>query len=605
MASSIGTYTRGALSLCILFLSAVHFLYYPKWNETGTEATLSWDVSGYYWYLPAAFIYGDLKRADFSEEIIQKYNPTSSFEQAFEYENGSRVMKYSMGQAVTMMPAFFVGHLWALVSDYPADGFSFPYQITIGLWSLLLACLGLWMLARILALYFSDKAVAWVLLIIAIGTNFLEYSAIQGSMTHGHLFFLYTLLIWQTIRFYQQPRLLSAIGIGALIGLAALIRPTELMTLLIPVLWGLDSWQAVKDRIQFVRVHFTKYLLAGIVTGLVGGLQLIYWKYVSGDWIVYSYQDQGFNWIKPFISDGLFSYRAGWLMYTPIMIFAIIGFPFLVRQHKNLLWVSLIYTLIFCYVAFAWEIWWYGGSLGQRTMVQAYPVLAFPLAALVEWGLRKKIAGYLLLAIGIFFAYVSLWFVHQAHKGGLLRAGDMTRGYYRAIFLRYEIDPDEIFYLDNNDRYYGERKNVQTLGIFDFEGDTTLLDCGMKAISGNQSLCSREDLTFTPMYEATITPGQGSWIRAHAQFYTQEGLNGPLWQAPQFVVRLFKGDQIVKNRQIRPHRRLVPHQTMTIFSDLRIPAGKDYDRVGVFFWHQGGTGPFLVDDLKIEVFDPG
>lgn len=276
MASSIGTYTRGALSLCILFLSSVHFLYYPKWNETGTEATLSWDVSGYYWYLPAAFIYGDLKRADFSEEIIQKYNPTSSFEQAFEYENGNRVMKYSMGQAVTMMPAFFVGHLWALASDHPADGFSFPYQITIGIWSLILAYLGLWMLARILALYFSDIAVAWVVLIIAVGTNFLEYSAIQGSMTHGHLFFLYTMLIWQTIRFYQQPQLLSALSIGAIIGLSALIRPTELMTLLIPILWGLDSWQAVKDRIQFVRVHFTKYLLAGILTGLIGSLQLIY-----------------------------------------------------------------------------------------------------------------------------------------------------------------------------------------------------------------------------------------------------------------------------------------------------------------------------------------
>ena len=31
----------------------------------------------------------------------------------------------------------------------------------------------------------------------------------------------------------------------------------------------------------------------------------------------------------------------------------------------------------------AWDIWWYGGSFGQRALIQAYPVLLFPIAALL------------------------------------------------------------------------------------------------------------------------------------------------------------------------------------------------------------------------------
>lgn len=61
--------------VCVILLAGVSFCYYPRWKGVYTEATISWDVSGYYMYLPAALIYQDLKKLAFFPDIQRKYNP--------------------------------------------------------------------------------------------------------------------------------------------------------------------------------------------------------------------------------------------------------------------------------------------------------------------------------------------------------------------------------------------------------------------------------------------------------------------------------------------------------------------------------------------------
>src|SRR5690606_37324993 len=107
-----------------------------------------------------------------------------NFEQAFRHESGNFVMKYSCGQAILMSPFFFTGHLIAGISaNYPADGFSYPYQISIGIGMLLYSLVGLWLVRKILLLYFSDTAVAMTILALALGSNYFNYAAIAGAMT--------------------------------------------------------------------------------------------------------------------------------------------------------------------------------------------------------------------------------------------------------------------------------------------------------------------------------------------------------------------------------------------------------------------------------------
>ncbi|MCB0545901.1 MAG: hypothetical protein KDC70_20400, partial [Saprospiraceae bacterium] len=178
--------------------------------------------------------------------------------------------------------------------------------------------------------------------------------------------------------------------------------------------------------------------------------------YVSGDWIVYSYQEQGFSWLKPHIRNGLFSYRAGWLIYTPVMGFALLGFITLARQYRQLFPATFLFTLLFIYIAFAWDIWWYGGSLGQRSMVQAYAVLALPLASFITWAGRRAWTAYSFAALCLFFAYANLWWTHQAHLGGLFASEQMNRPYFQRVFLRNHV-PDEVQkLLDTDELFEGE-----------------------------------------------------------------------------------------------------------------------------------------------------
>jgi len=218
------------------FILMVGTLYYPKWNKGDTEATISWDVSGYYFYLPAVFIYKDIRQVAFRDSIHEKYRPASTPYQAFQHPSGNYVMKYSCGLAVQYLPFFLAAHALAPASGYPADGFSRPYQAAIGWGSLLVALLGLWLLRRNLLLYFSDAATAITLLLLVFGTNYLDYAAINGAMTHNYLFTLYGALVALTVAYYQKPGLWKALGIGFLVGLAALTRPTEILTAIVPLL---------------------------------------------------------------------------------------------------------------------------------------------------------------------------------------------------------------------------------------------------------------------------------------------------------------------------------------------------------------------------------
>lgn len=588
--------------LAVLFLFAVNLFYYPKWKYANTEATISWDVSGYYMYLPAIFIYQDLHQVAFRHEIQEKYQPAGSAYQAFEHWSGNHIMKYSAGMAVQYLPFFLVAHAVAEPLGYPADGFSRPYQLAISLGSLLVAALGLWFMRKNLLRYFDDRVVAGALLLLVFATNYLDYSAVNGAMSHNYLFTLYALLIWQTIKFHERPGYGRALAIGLLIGLAALTRPTEIISAIIPVLWGVDSMTSVKRRLDFFRQNWRKLLLAVLACGAVGSLQLIYWKTIAGEWLVYSYEDQGFSWLKPHLKNFLFSYRAGWLIYTPVMLFSLLGFYALYRRVRSVFFPTLIFSLLFLYIASAWDIWWYGGSLGQRSMVQAYAVLAFPLTAFLGWTGKRRWTAIAFGALALFFTAHNLWWTHQAHKGGLFASEQMTRPYYWAVLFknRETISPEVYKLLDTDEIFEGERKNVETIYQNNFESDTTAYNCPLPPIEGKRSFCLDRERQFSPEYEAELAPGDADWVRAAATFRCQ-WKEWNYWQMTQMIIRFKKEDRVVKERAMRVYRYLTDGETERLHLDVRPPA-EDFNRVAVFFWNADGGKPIAVDEVVLEVF---
>ncbi|WP_235298259.1 hypothetical protein [Portibacter marinus] len=577
--------------ISIAVMIGTHLLYYPKWDKSGTEATLSWDVSGYYLYLPATFIYKDLRNLGFANEILKTYHPTPDLQQAYVHEaSGNYVMKYSIGQAIILSPGFFIAHLWATWSaSYLADGFSFPYQFSISMWVLLITMVGLVVLRKALLTYFNEIATGLSILGLVLGSNYLNYGAIDGAMTHNTLFTVYALLSYTTIRFYDNPTLFKAFLIGFLVGLAALTRPTEIIAMIIPVLWGVNllSKKQVKLRLHFFQEYFKLLIFAVITCVMVGAIQLVYWKYVSGDWIVYSYGDQGFSWLKPHLIDGIFSYKSGWLTYTPFMVFALIGFYHLYGQQRSIFFATTLFCILFIYIAFAWDEWWYGGALGQRAMVQSYAVFAFPLAAFFTYLLNatKWVQVTLGLLIGL-FVYTNLWWTHQAHLGGMLHVGQMRKAYFWKVLLTNKSKPENLKLLDDvNELYEGEVKDAFT--IYRDSTSITILN------SENQ---------FSPLFRIPVVVDSSyDWLRVSADFKIDQK-EWFFWTMTQFIVEVYHQDQKIGNYMIRVQRHMNDQESKKLYIDIP-NLKKPISELQVKFWNAGGHKRIEINNLKVEIFD--
>ncbi len=613
--------SRFALITLYVLLLATHFFYYPKWKMGGSEATISWDVSGYYWYLPSAFIYKDLTKLEFKDSILQKYKPAGAFDQAFiDPKSGNYVMKYSMGQAVQFLPAFTVAHFWATnSSQYPADGFSFPYQFMISMGSLIYMLIGLFFLRKVLLIYYEDKIVGWTMLALVLGTNYLNYSAIDGAMTHNNLFTLYTLLIYTTISFYKENSLLKAILIGVMVGIMALTRPTEIICAFIPIVWGINIFKkdAIKERFQYIIHHYKYYLIAVIITGLIGSLQLIYWKIATDSWLVYSYQDQGFSWLSPHIKNVMISYRSGWLPYSPMMIFALIGMYFLYKKDKILFASVFVFCMLYIYIVSAWDIWWYGGSLGQRAMVQSYPVWAFALAAFIsflyhlEWHWKG-----IVLSIMLLFTYANIWFVHQAHKGGKLWVGQMTGAYYWRILFTYEHDRDDLKLLDNNEYYIGKEKRPHYIFKENFNDNSNYIEYVDNYFIGRNAsgldmyvdsfplykFLMNDTIQYTPIIYSPILEKKYKWYKASAEV-SIERKEWNRWNMNHFMFRFYNDkDEIVKEKFIRCQRIMNNNEKRIVDFEIKAPK-KEYNRVAVLFWNGGSSNKVIVGEITVSGFD--
>lgn len=434
-----------SLIACLLIILVLSFFRTTHPRAGKPLMVTDWDALGYYMYLPSILIYHDYKELKWMPEIDRKYKVTGGdLYQADHTEQGGYVFKYLGGVALMQLPFFLIGHQIAKATGYPADGFSPPYEYAITIGALLYAFLAILLLRRVLLYYFSDGTVAITLLLLCLASNYLQYAAIENGQSHAYIFLLYVLILYTTIRWHRQPRMIWALLTGYIIGLATISRPTEAIMLFIPLLWGMQNKAATREKWALVRAHKSHvlYILAGGFLGILP--QLIYWKSATGSWIF----DVGSKWdfLNPHFRV-LFGWEKGWFIYTPVTILFIAGmfflrsFPF----KKPVLW----FCLLNIWIIIAWSDWRYGGTYSTRALVQSYPVFALPLAALVTRVQQQRWRPVLYLA-GAYLLFVNFFQIGQYNKT-ILHYNDMNRHYYSRIYLNPHPDPVDMSALDTND----------------------------------------------------------------------------------------------------------------------------------------------------------
>lgn len=331
---------------------------------------------------------------------------------------------------------------------------------------------------------------------------------------------------------------------------------------------------------------------------LVGGIQIAYWLYTAHDPFVYSYGEQGFYWTKPFVLEYMFSYRSGWITYTPLMILSFVGIiPFL-RSGKNKLAV-LCFFLISLYITCAWEIWWYGGT-GGRAMLQSYPIILFPFATLLQYIFGKRWLTIVAAPFVLLFTAFNLWFTYAAHGGeNLYDPNGMTNAYYRRIIFRTKVPLEYSKLKDTEELFEGTPKQMRLLYKNDFETDTTAKANLFTGPKGNHAIYVAPH-TSTPDYNIHYEPTGAEWVRAQAMFKIHSKEWEP-WRMTQFVVRFKKEGRVVKERQIHIFRLLNMEDRKTLFIDIKVPK-EAFDTVTVLLWGGESDHPIIMDDLQVFEF---
>ncbi len=407
------------------------------WKEP--NKIIEQDVIDYYAYLPALFIYGDLS-LQFRDVEHEKYSSVKMW--GFKQNNGKYLLKFAMGMSIMYAPFFLLAHLYASLSSFPADGYSVPYAAALWIATMVYFILGLLLLRKLLLQYFSDKITALVIIGIALGTNVTNYLIRNPAMSHVFSFFLFTLFIYLTDKWHKNHKLSSAIAVGLLTALIVLVRPANLIVVFVFILWGLDSFQSVKEKFK-IFVRYKYHLLLLLIVALIALIpQMLYWKYITGNFFQYSYQNEQFYFLKPAVGDVLFGFRKGWFIYTPIMFIAVFGLIFLYKNYKRLFIPFVVFFLLNMYVISSWWCWWYGGSYGHRAFIESYVFMAFPLAALFESiAKNSKKLKFVIISIVVFLIFHNLIQNYKFYSR-TIHHDSMTKEAYFDSFFKLKPDCD-------------------------------------------------------------------------------------------------------------------------------------------------------------------
>ena len=309
-------------------------------SKGGTEFRA--DKAAYYVYLPATFIYHwDLKK--FPEKIDEQ---TRGF--TLHYKNDILMIKPTYGVALMLAPFFLPVHLIAIAFDLQPDGFSVFYQKMMTIPGIVYLVLGLFFLRRFLANYLPRNITYVAILLIFFGTNLFFYSVDEGLMSHVYSFFLFSVSLFLLKKFLdngKQPYSLF-FWLCITVSLAVLIRPTNLVFLSLFIFLDVTSFREIKERIFFF-LRPKQSLTFMIILFLFFIPQLIYWHYLSGSYLYFSYPGEGFTNLKhPMILPLWFSPLNGLFIYTPMAIFFIMGIVLMiVKKIPNGIFSGILFLI--------------------------------------------------------------------------------------------------------------------------------------------------------------------------------------------------------------------------------------------------------------------
>lgn len=339
------------------------------------------DKAGYFCYLPATFLYQfDARR--FPAAIDSLTGNGFRLHRA----TGLVATKYPYGVALLEAPFWLAAH--ALQPG--ASGFSEAEQKSVNIAAVTYFTWGLLLIYSTLRRFFERHTVIYTLLALTFGTNLWHYAYYETGMSHAYSFFAFAWLLWllacpmplgQAAPAFHTRQ---AASIAAALALISILRPLDLLIALPLLAWPATpdtSWQTQLRALS--RLRFIAWVVG--FAALAWLPQALYYHYLHGRWLIYSYAGEGFPyWARPRLVALWFAPLNGSLLYNPLLGLVVLAGCWQLQRH-SLRWAGLAFGS-WALLSYAYASWWIyslGCGYAGRGFVDLYPLLAWPLAALL------------------------------------------------------------------------------------------------------------------------------------------------------------------------------------------------------------------------------
>ena len=305
-----------------------------------------------------------------------------------EPQTGRHINFAPLGSALLWSPFYLLAHLGVLVARAAgaavlADGFSAPYVAAACYASWLYGGLGLLVIHDALRRFAraADLDAGWATAALLWASPLLYYMTIAPGFSHATSVFAVAALVWTTLAARERSAgPMSWMAVGALGGIAALVREQDVLFLAVPLgllvadaarggRWGATALRAAVMLGTAVAVFVPQLLAYRAINGAFGPSRLVTRK------ITYS---------SPHFFEVLLDPGHGLFVWAPVLLVATLALATAAwRRREVVAGVLLLALLLQAWINGSVESWTQAGAFGSRRFVGATVVFAWGLAVVV------------------------------------------------------------------------------------------------------------------------------------------------------------------------------------------------------------------------------
>jgi glycosyltransferase involved in cell wall biosynthesis len=399
-----------ALAGAILALSLiVSTLFLVKTESYYGGLLLGWDSQFYYARarsvivdrdfditndLPLSFAITGLKSRDGGAPVL----PRTS--------DGRVLCKYTVGTSMLEVPWLAAGI--SLFEDGPAgkpEGFGAGEVRTVAWGLALYACIGLALTFLWVHRSRSAAGAAFGVFAAWVGTSALYYTGVFPFAAHASALMLTAALLLVSEGLFSAPREVNTrvAVIGALSALLLLVRPQQAS---LPAMLALTH-------LGLLRLPRRRWLPGLCVAALALAAAIAFQIWINGQttgffrFNLYAENNEGFSWLSPEWSTVLVSAGRGLLIYSPMVLLAIVGFARMPRLDRTAVAMAG-HSLFQLWLIAAWSGPTQGDAFGARMWVECLPIVALGLAGLFDSVRTMAGRGWVVASAGLCTAWTGL-----------------------------------------------------------------------------------------------------------------------------------------------------------------------------------------------------